>query len=751
MDKRSILWMIVIVVVALALGRLFNGALLVNGPQPAPVVEHVTFSDLNQMLVEHPDQIQKLIFLNGSNQVIVERAGKAPVKVAIPDDGGKQVLIKNASDKKVAMDAKETEKKGPSGFDYFMAILIQLLPIIFIVGIILFFMRNAQQGVQKQLANSKAQQVQPSADRKTFKDVAGCDEAKQELMEVVDYLRNPGLLAHLGGRPPRGVLLVGPPGNGKTLLAKATAGESGAAFFAISASQFVEMFVGVGAARVRDLFDQARAKRPAIVFIDEIDAVGRQRGAGIGGGHDEREQTLNQLLVEMDGFTANSGLILMAATNRPDILDPALIRPGRFDRQVLVDHADVNGREAIFRIHMRDKKTAVDVDAKELARLTPGFSGAEIEGVCNESATVAARRIKDLVSAELNRSGKFSEPALKATTDAVLARATKAVQPALLADASIAGLVTAELRKRGTVSEQDVFAISEEVKRNNAAIELVMRSIGDIVIHRPDFVEGIDRVQMGVARTSRAKSMSREDMENTSVHELGHALIMTLIEGGDPVTKITIMPRGGALGVTQSLPAGDRYGYTRTQLLARMLMAMGGRAAQEELLGTVDTGAQNDFKQAWTIAHRMVTEFGMSKLGPIFVSDDSSNPFLGRAMAAPSACGPELANAIDREVRCLVNGCLTKAKQLIRQHREFMNAANQVLLTKETLLSDEWVSLLQAHSIVPHKVKTEIECSDGNETCTHCGDQPAAAQQPEADDGDGKNGKDGDPSLPAAQ
>lgn len=714
MDKKSIFWMIVIVIVALVLGRLFSEDIALNGPGQKAVIEHLTFSDLNQILAEHPDQVRKLTFLNGKNEVVVERVGRAPVSVSIPDDGGKQVLINVAADNKVVMDAKETKKDGPSGFDYFFALLMNLLPIIVILGIILFFMRNAQSNVQRQLANSKTQQFQPAADRKTFADVAGCEEAKQELMEVVEHLRHPGLLAALGGRAPRGVLLVGPPGNGKTLLAKATAGEAGAAFFPISASQFVEMFVGVGAARVRDLFEKARANRPAIIFIDEIDAVGRQRGAGIGGGHDEREQTLNELLVQMDGFPASSGLILMAATNRPDILDPALVRPGRFDRQVLVDHADVNGREAIFRIHMRNKKTAAGVDPKELARLTPGFSGAEIEGVCNEAATVAARRIKDEVASKLRHAGRFSDNAAKAVSDALLVDAVKSDRGHRLTGNAVGALVGADMRKR-SASEQEITAVLAEVRDNTAAVEMVSQQLQQLEITRHDFVEGIDRVQMGVARTSRAKSMSREDMRNTSVHELGHALIMTLIEGGDPVTKITIMPRGGALGVTQSLPAGDRYGYTREQLLARMLMAMGGRAAQEVILNTVDTGAQNDFKQAWSIAHRMVTEFGMSKLGPIFVSDDSSNPFLGRAMAAPGGMGNELANAIDREVRCLVGGCLEKAKELVREHRQFMLEADKELMEKETLLGDQWQALFKKHGIEPHKVRPDIDCRENRD------------------------------------
>ncbi len=747
--------------IAFCVFMLINVLFPPSGEEKGQEKDKLTFSGLTKMVSNDPEQIKNLTFLNGKSQVVVEFSGKnkKPTAVEIPDDGGKQFLIKIASEQHVVIDAKEVKKEGPSGLDYFLGLLFQLLPIVLLVGAMIYLSRNAQMGMNKQLGQSKAKLVEATSTKKTFADVAGCVEAKQELMEVVEYLRNPGLLAHLGGRAPRGVLLIGPPGNGKTLLAKATAGEAGATFFAISASQFVEMFVGVGAARVRDLFEQARSHKPSIVFIDEIDAVGRQRGAGIGGGHDEREQTLNQLLVEMDGFEDGNGLILMAATNRPDILDPALIRPGRFDRQVLVDHADVNGREAIFRIHMRNKKTAVDVDTSELARLTPGLSGAEIEGVCNEAATVAARRIKESVSSRLAATGKFSELALRTITDVLLIRAvnptvgggeecleasqsdklpanphssgtetggssgprlTQGAEEAkptdgsadlrqnTVPDLSVAGLIRTQLRRRATFSEQEIAAIVCEQNESSQVVEEAESAIGTIELNRADFVEGIDRIQMGVARTSRAKSMSREDMENTSIHELGHALIMTLLAGGDPVTKITIMPRGGALGVTQSLPASDRYGYTRRQLLVRILMAMGGRAAQEEILDTVDTGAQNDFKQAWSIAHRMVSEFGMSRLGPIFASDDSSSPFLGRSMATPGSLGSDLSNDIDSEVRCLTNSCLDKARELIRQNRDFMEAANQVLLAKETLLADEWAALLAQHGIAPNQLKVDI-------------------------------------------
>ncbi len=652
MTKRTFFWVVAVIAVFLLVGNLTPGG---NTSKAQQATKQLTFSDLNHMVSDDPQQIKALVFVNGSNEVIVEQNGKPDVTVTVPDQGGKQTLINNAASHNVAMQVKD--QSSDSGWQTFLALLINFGPFLILILFFMMMMKGMQGGAGGavgKIISSGAQQARPDADRKTFADVAGCDEAKQELTEIVDYLREPGLLSFLGGRPPRGVLLVGPPGNGKTLLAKAVAGEANVPFYSISASQFVQMFVGVGAARVRDLFTQATP--PCVIFIDELDAVGRQRGSGIGGGHDEREQTLNELLVQIDGFGAKSGIILMAATNRPDVLDPALVRPGRFDRQVLVDQADVNGREAIFRIHMRSKKAAPDVDARELARLTPGFSGAEIEGVCNEAATVAARRIREQI---------------------------------------------AQMRK-DRKSEQEINAATPRE------------------ITRADFAEGIDRVQMGVARTSRAKSMSRDDMENTSIHELGHALVNTLLKGGDPVTKITIMPRARALGFTQSLPEGDRYNYTRGQLLTRIMMAMGGRAAQEVLLGTVDTGAQNDFKQAYQIAKRMVTEFGMSRLGPIHVSDDSYEPFLGRAMAVGSGTGPELANAIDREIQCIVNGCFEQAKKLIADHKDFMLAANQDLLKSETLLGPEWNALLTKHGIVPSQLDITIDC-DGKPACHECG------------------------------
>jgi len=468
-------------------------------------------------------------------------------------------------------------------------------------------------------------------DKKMFADVAGCDEAKAELQEVVDYLKDPSLFKKFGARAPRGVLLVGPPGNGKTLLAKAVAGESGAAFFPASASEFVEMYVGVGASRIRDLFKNAREKKPAIIFIDEIDAVGHKRAGGPHSGSQEWDQTLNQLLVEMDGFPSDSEVIVIAATNRVDILDPALTRPGRFDRQVLVDLPDLAGREAIFKVHTQGKPLAPEINLRLLAERTPGFSGAEIEGACNEAATIAARKYRQVVEEKLQQ--------LKATAGAKSGKAL------------------------------DIASIPQ---------------LGALHITLADFDEGIDRVRLGVARTSRAKTISPEEMKNTAYHEVGHAWISAEVEGGDPVSKITIIPRSRALGYTQSAPEGDRYSYTDKQLLARIMMAMGGRVAQEVFLNTVDTGASNDFAQGTQIARRMVTEWGMSKLGHISV---------GEGGGYQSGYGPALADKIDAAWMEIVENCYKRTREIIERDRERIDKIVQVLLKKETLLRPEWEAL----------------------------------------------------------
>jgi len=514
------------------------------------------------------------------------------------------------------------------------------------------------------------------------------------LMEIVDYLRDPSELRELGGKPPRGVLLIGEPGNGKTLVAKAVAGEAKVPFFAISGSQFVEMFVGVGASRVREFFDTARKHSPAVLFIDEIDAVGRQRGSGIGGGNDEREQTLNQLLVEMDGFTPNTSLVIMAATNRPDVLDPALLRPGRFDLQVLVDHPDVVGREEILKIHTRKKKLHPEVNLKVLATLTPGFSGAQLEGVTDQGALMANRRIR---------------------------------------------LLRAELRKQGIPEA--------EVKKQTP-----------MLITMADLAEGIDRVQMGPAKEGRAARMSEKDMRNTAYHEVGHAWISQVMcdldKGGDPVTKITIVPRARALGYTQSLPKGDRYNYTRDELLARIMMAMGGRVAQEIFLNTIDTGAQNDFVQAKNIAYKMVVEFGMSDLGPISVSEGGQSPFLGRQMAVGGDIGPALRDKIDAEWTKIVNECYKATHEIISRDREAFIRVSEQLLKQETLLGDEWLALYSGSEcatcgdkVVEKAMENCVtgDCKDHSATTTPVVEaaapkQDGGAAQPEGD-GKGTDGK----------
>lgn len=493
--------------------------------------------------------------------------------------------------------------------------------------------RSSNGGVDPNFTRTQApvqppkQPDSPEIPRKTFKDVAGCDEAIAKLKRVVRWMKAPGWFAVFGAKIPKGAMLVGPPGTGKTLLAKAVAGEAGASFIAISGSQFVEMYVGVGAARVRDLFRSARAerdrtKKPVIIFIDEIDAVGKQRGGQGNAAHDERDQTLNQILVEMDGFAPNSGIFVLAATNREDILDAALKRPGRFDYRVYVDLPDREGRELIFGIHTRDKPLGPDASLRHLATRTPGYSGADIEAVCNEAATIAAERVEAAVHA---------------------ARAKKA-------------------------SEDDVAKIPKF-----------------ITLH--DFDEAVDIIAMGDARASRARTMSREQMAQTAYHEVGHAAVVH-VRKGDPVSKITIVPRARALGYTQSLPEGDRYNMTHEDLLTRIMMAMGGRVAQEVFLNTVDTGAQNDFQQASKIAKRMVTEFGMSPLGNMFVPD--SNP-----CGIPEV-GPELSNAIDREWKKILNDCYAEARKIIEGNKDRIEHVVAALMEKETLLGDEFRALWNA-------------------------------------------------------
>ena len=492
-------------------------------------------------------------------------------------------------------------------------LLVNWFPMLLLIGVWIFFMRQMQVGGGKAMSfgKSRARLLNENQARVTFSDVAGVDEAKDELQEVIAFLKDPKKFTRLGGRIPKGCLLVGPPGTGKTLLARAIAGEAGVPFFSISGSDFVEMFVGVGASRVRDLFVQAKKQAPCIVFVDEIDAVGRQRGAGLGGGHDEREQTLNQLLVEMDGFEANDGVILIAATNRPDVLDPALLRPGRFDRRVVVPRPDIKGREGILAVHSRRVPLENDVDIRVLARGTPGFAGADLENLVNEAALLAARNDK------------------------------------------------------------------EKVNMN-------------------DFELAKDKVMMGTERKSMI--ISDEEKRNTAYHESGHALVAKLLPGADPVHKVTIIPRGMALGLTQQLPMDERHSQDKQHLLNNVTILFGGRVAEELILDHMTTGAGNDIERATEIAHRMVCEWGMSeKLGPMTFGKKEEQIFLGRDFTQQQDYSESTAVEIDREVRHIIQECYEKAKEILTTHIELLHRVARELLDKEVLDGAEIDVIVKAY------------------------------------------------------
>ncbi|TYP58735.1 cell division protease FtsH [Thermosediminibacter litoriperuensis] len=488
-------------------------------------------------------------------------------------------------------------------------ILPSVLMALLFVGAWFFIMQQSQGGGSRVMSfgRSRARLLTDDKRRVTFKDVAGVDEAKEELQEVVEFLKHPKKFIEMGARIPKGVLLVGPPGTGKTLLARAVAGEAGVPFFSISGSDFVEMFVGVGAARVRDLFEQAKKNAPCIVFIDEIDAVGRQRGAGLGGGHDEREQTLNQLLVEMDGFTVNEGIIIIAATNRPDILDPALLRPGRFDRQVVVDRPDVKGREEILKVHARSKPLADDVDLAVLARRTPGFTGADLENLVNEAALLAARRNKKKINME-------------------------------------------------------------------------------------ELEEAITKVIAGPEKKSRI--MTERERRLVAYHEAGHAVVAQLLPNVDPVHEVSIIPRGRAGGYTLILPKEDRFFMGKSELLDHVTHLLGGRASEELVLQEVSTGAQNDLERATDIARRMVMEYGMSEtLGPMTLGHKQEEVFLGRDLARGRNYSEEVAAAIDKEVRSIIDKCYSKAKTLLSENINKLHKVAEALLEREKLTEEEFLEV----------------------------------------------------------
>jgi cell division protease FtsH len=494
-----------------------------------------------------------------------------------------------------------------------LAVLVSWAPFLFLIGFWIFFMRQMQRGGNNALSLGKSRARRLTAHQKkvTFKDVAGVEEAKEELQEIIDFLKEPQKFQKLGGRIPRGVLLLGPPGTGKTLLARAIAGEANVPFFSISGSDFVEMFVGVGASRVRDLFEQGKKNAPCIIFIDEIDAVGRQRGAGLGGGHDEREQTLNQLLVEMDGFESNEGVILIAATNRPDVLDPALLRPGRFDRRVVVALPDVRGREGILTVHVRKIPLAEDVDIPVIARSTPGFSGADLANLVNEAALNAAGMNQKTVTHE-------------------------------------------------------------------------------------DFESAKDKVLMGVARKSLI--ISEHEKRVTAYHEAGHAMVATMVEGADPLHKVTIIPRGMALGLTMQVPADERHSWSKEFCISRLEMMFGGRAAEELVLGHTTTGARDDIEKATELARRMVCEYGMSeKLGPITLGKKEEQIFLGRDFTQLQDYSDKTAIEIDDEVRRILNEAYQRAKSLLAENIDLLHLMAEQLLEKEVLDGTQIEEILRTH------------------------------------------------------
>jgi cell division protease FtsH len=589
LQKNIALWLVISLVFVMVY-HLFN--------QPKIAEIDIIYSDF----LSHVEKAEVAeVTIQGDHIAGRLTSGKV-FKTYAPKDAGAISLLK---EKGVRISAKPAEDSP-----WYMTVLVSWLPMLLLIGVWIFFMRQMQGGGGKAMAfgKSRARLVTDKSKKVTFADVAGIEEAKAELQEVIDFLRDPKKYTRLGGRIPKGLLLVGAPGTGKTLLARAIAGEADVPFLSISGSDFVEMFVGVGASRVRDLFNQGKKNAPCIIFIDEIDAVGRHRGAGLGGGHDEREQTLNQLLVEMDGFESNEGVILVSATNRPDVLDPALLRPGRFDRQVVVPLPDVRGREKIFEVHARKTPLADDVDFAVIARGTPGFSGADIENLVNESVLYAARFGKDKVNMS-------------------------------------------------------------------------------------DFEFAKDKVLMG----SERKSMVISDTEKriTAYHESGHALVARMLPGTDPIHKVTIIPRGHALGVTQQLPVDEKHTYPREFLIHNIVILLGGRAAEELVLKDLTTGAGNDIERASALARKMVCEWGMSEeMGPLSYGKKEEQIFLGREFATHKDYSEDTARKIDREVSLIVMRCYDNAKKILSDRIDILNRIATELLEKEVLNGPELDALI---------------------------------------------------------
>ncbi len=610
--KNLALWLVISLMVIL-LFNIFN-----QTPQSS---HETTYSEFITS-VENGEVAQ--VTIQGDNISGTNRNGK-PFRTLAPRDPD---LVRILRDHGVDIQAKPEE-----GSPWYMTVLVSWFPMLLLIGVWIFFMRQMQVGGGKAMSfgKSRARVLNENSRKVTFEDVAGVDEAKEELQEIVEFLKEPKKFTRLGGRIPKGVLLVGGPGTGKTLLGRAVAGEAGVPFFSISGSDFVEMFVGVGASRVRDLFMQGKKNAPCIIFVDEIDAVGRHRGAGLGGGHDEREQTLNQLLVEMDGFESNEGVILIAATNRPDVLDPALLRPGRFDRQVVVPLPDIRGREGILKVHLRKKPLAPDVDLNLLAKGTPGFSGADLENLGNEAALLAARKNKQWVE-------------------------------------------------------------------------------------MTDFEDAKDKVMMGLERKSMI--LSEDEKRVTAYHETGHALVAKLLPGAtDPLHKVTIIPRGRALGVTQQLPQDDRHTYSKEYLENRISIMMGGRVAEEIVFNERTTGASNDIERATGMARRMVCEWGMSeKMGPLSFGKREEQIFLGREIAQHRDYSEQTAIEIDDEVRRIVESNYMRAKDLMTENIEMLHRVAHALLERETLDNkdvDEIIAAVRAERGGDSSAAAEASASAG--------------------------------------
>ena len=598
MFKNLAVWLVIGLVLMTVFNQFNSRQVATGSVEYSQFIEEVKSGRISKVVME------------GRTLKATTSEGKRITSYAPPDLWLVSDLLKSG----VKVEAKPEEE--PS---FLMNLFVSWFPMLLLIGVWVFFMRQMQGGGKGgafSFGKSKARMMDESTNVITFADVAGCDEAKEEVQEIVDFLRDPSKFQKLGGRIPKGVLMVGNPGTGKTLLAKAIAGEAKVPFFSISGSDFVEMFVGVGAARVRDMFENAKKHAPCIIFIDEIDAVGRHRGAGLGGGNDEREQTLNQMLVEMDGFEGHSGIIVIAATNRPDILDPALLRPGRFDRQVVVPLPDIRGREEILKVHMRKVPISGDVKADIIARGTPGFSGADLANLVNEAALFAARTNKRLVDMD-------------------------------------------------------------------------------------DFEKAKDKIMMGAER--RSMVMSEEEKMNTAYHESGHAVVAKLVPKSDPVHKVTIIPRGRALGLTMQLPEEDRYAYDRQYLMSRIAVLFGGRIAEELFMNQMTTGASNDFERATAMARDMVTRYGMSDLGVMVYGENEGEVFLGRSVTQHKNVSEATMQKVDAEIRRLIDEQYALARRLLEENRDKVEAMTKALLEWETIDAEQINDIMAGNPPRPPK------------------------------------------------